>query len=76
LKQIVTPEGIQRKDRRAARQWFKLYLDGMSQAADNLPKWEATLPMRPPGEDFTARPLATIRKSIEEMKQLAAELVK
>jgi len=44
LKQIVTSDGIADKDRVGARRYFKMYLDGLSQASTALPQWEATLP--------------------------------
>ena len=74
LKQVVKVGGVHEGAKPIARKWFKTYVDSLNQAVVNLPKWEATLPMRKPGEDFTKRPRDTIAQMIAEMKQGAADV--
>jgi hypothetical protein len=73
LGKVVRNGKVAPEDKVAARGWFKQYAEGLQQAADNLPRWEATLPMRKPDEDFTKRPRDTIAQVIGEMRALAAE---
>lgn len=74
LKAIVGPGGIAAKDKPAARRFFGQYIDGMRQAMDALPRWEATLAGEGQRREvFTDKPVGVIRESIERMQQLAAE---
>lgn len=74
LKQIVSADGIANGRMADARKWFKVYIDSLERSAELLPKWEATLAMRPAGEDFTSRPIKVIHQVTGEMKQVAADL--
>ncbi|HNT35790.1 MAG TPA: hypothetical protein PKH07_12435, partial [bacterium] len=73
LKQIVEPSEIAEKDRAAAKTYFRMYIDGLRQASDSLPKWEATLPLRKQDEDFTEKPVGVIAEMIKEMQQVASD---
>jgi len=74
LKQLVRADGVREADRTAARKYFRMYADGLNQAARYLPEWESTVPMRPADERFTERPLRTIQQVIGEMRQVASDL--
>ncbi len=55
-----------------ARRWFREYVRGLEQAADVLPRWEATV-YTFPGDlsDFTEKPVNIIREMIAGMKETA-----
>jgi len=74
LKQIVKPDGVARKNRKAAQRYFRMYVDSLRQVTATLPKWEATVPMRKPAEDFTAKPIKVINQAIDQMTEVAREL--
>ena len=73
LKHLVKPEGIADKDKDAARRWFQVYVDGLKQAADSLPKWEACIdPVQDQGP-FTRTPVDVINVAIEQMRKVAGD---
>ncbi|GMU22650.1 MAG: hypothetical protein AMXMBFR13_27350 [Phycisphaerae bacterium] len=74
LRGRVTTQGVPRDQRDVARGFFRMYIDGMNQAAAALKAWEETLAARPPGARFTDKPIGVIRTSVEQMSTLAVEL--
>lgn len=73
LRQVVKPTGIAEENRTAAKKYFQDYINGLKQASDSLPKWEATLPLRRSGEDFTDKPVGVVTTMIEEMREVATD---
>lgn len=75
LREIIKPAGTVPLERRAdARKYFKMYTDGLEQAAAALPKWEATVRGRSGREGATGKPVGVIRESVQQMKKLQEEL--
>lgn len=73
LKRIVKPEGVATGDKPIAATHFREYIDGMRQAAAALPAWE--LLIQPDATDLFVEPsLKLVNRSIDQMKQLAADL--
>jgi len=52
-----------------------MYIEGLEQAVEYLPKWEATLSLKKTDEDFTNEPIKVITKFIDDMRLFAADLV-
>ncbi|HSW45218.1 MAG TPA: glycoside hydrolase family 20 zincin-like fold domain-containing protein [Phycisphaerae bacterium] len=74
LKQIVGKDGIAQNKKDQARHYFRMYVEGLKQAADTIPMWERGLPMYKAGEDFAARPVKVCTDAIEQMKQVAKDI--
>jgi hypothetical protein len=75
LREIIKPGGKVAPDRRdEANKYFKRYADALKQAADSLPKWEATVRKQGDSSGFTAKPVDVIRGMVEQMQKLQAEL--
>ncbi|MFH0794073.1 MAG: hypothetical protein V2A74_08585, partial [bacterium] len=75
LRSLVKPEGIAQTDKETARSYFRMYVAGLTQSRNELPKWEFTLPMRPADEHLVEeKPVTLLNEMIKEMKTLAADL--
>jgi len=77
LRKLVREGSIRERDRDAAEGWFRAYIRGLNQVADVLPRWERLVPGRPDEEKdwmFTDRPVETVKRMIEEMRQTAREM--
>ena len=73
LKRLVKPEGIADRDKDAAQRWFRVYVDGLKQAADSLPKWEACIDSAQDQGPFTRTPVDVINVAIEQMRKVAGD---
>lgn len=74
LRGLVKPSGIADENREAAGRYFEMYVDGLRQVADELPKWEACVAREADPGPFTAKPVGVINGMIEQMKEVAAGL--
>lgn len=61
-------------DRDAAERWFRVYLDGLKQASDALPKWEETRDLRHEHADYAGTPVKVIDTLREQMVETAGKL--
>lgn len=74
LKHLVGPAGVAKEDRKEAERYFRMYVDGLKQVTDELPKWEACVTRETAPGSFTAGPIGVMNGMIEQMKEVAAEL--
>lgn len=71
LRSLVRDGRVEPDRRDEARRWFREYIRGLEQAADVLPRWEATVYIFPGDVLFTEKPVNIIRGMISEMKEVA-----
>jgi sugar phosphate isomerase/epimerase len=71
LRSLVRDGRVEPDRRDEARRWFREYIRGLEQAADVLPRWEATVYIFPGDVLFTEKPVNIIRGMISEMKDVA-----
>jgi len=69
LKQVVAADGIAPKDREAAHRYFQSYVDGLNQAREALPAWEAAVSSE---HLVREKPLELLGEMIQDMKEVAA----
>lgn len=74
LRQIVEPNGVSDEDRQAAHRYFEMYVQGLAQAVEELPKWEACVTQGRRNNNFTAKPVGVMKDMIGQMKEVASEL--
>jgi len=74
LKGLVKEGKVAEADRPAAQGYFQMFADSLGQVVETLPKWEATVPLRPEAEHHTDRPIKVIGEVVERMGQVASEL--
>jgi len=74
LRSLVRSGQVAEADKPAARKWFKSYADGLRQATEAMPKWEAALPMRGERQSRVGEPVRFLQGMIDEMNALATEL--
>jgi len=74
LKALVRSGRVAEADRAAAGRYFRMYVDGLTQAGTALTAWETSLPMRSAHEHLTKEPVKLLEEMANEMKSLAAEL--
>ncbi len=74
LRRIVRSQGMVPPQHRVeAQRFFKMYVDGLNQAATALPEWEATVRKEGDEGGFTAKPVGVIRGMVKEMRKLALD---
>jgi len=73
LKHLVGPDGVAKENREAAERYFKMYVNGLKQAADELPKWEACIKRETDLGQHTQAPVQFMHDMIEQMKDVAGD---
>lgn len=73
LRSLVKNGQVAPKDKDNAERYFKMYLDGLKQTADALPKWEATKDQNR-NRKFTDKAVGVISKLRTEMIDTASKL--
>jgi len=74
LGRIVKHGKVALTDRDAAESYFRMYLDGLKQASDALPKWEEIRDLRHEHAHYTGTPVKVIAQLRREMAEAATKL--
>lgn len=74
LKHLVKSGKVAEEDQDAAKEYFGMYVNGLKQVADELPKWEACVPYKATGDRFTEHPIGVMTDMIAQMRTAAAKL--
>jgi hypothetical protein len=74
LKKVTKPGAIAEQDKPAARRFFAMYSDGLSQAAKSLTAWEESISSQPGRHRDTDGTVKLIEEMVSQMKATASEL--
>jgi hypothetical protein len=74
LGRIVKGGKVDLPDRAKAESYFRMYLDGLKQASDALPKWEEIRDLRHEHAHYTGTPVKVIAQLRREMAEAATKL--
>jgi hypothetical protein len=74
LGRIVKDGKVKVQDRQAADGYFRMYLDGLQQASDALPKWEELKDEQHQHANYTATPMEVIATLRKQMAETAGKL--
>jgi TPR repeat protein len=74
LGQIVKHGKMEPRDQDAANRYFRMYLDGLKQASDALPKWEEIRDTVHDRANYTGKVVKVIARLREQMAETAGKL--
>jgi hypothetical protein len=74
LRGLVKNGSVAREDRDSAGRYFRMYDDGLKQAADAMPKWEETVDIRHQHGGFTGKAAKMCGDLRAQMAETAAKL--
>ena len=74
LRGLVRNGRVAPGDKDAAGRYFRMYLDGLQQAADALPKWEKIRDLRQEHRNYTGTPVKVIAELRKQMVETASAL--
>ncbi len=74
LRGLVRNARVAPEEKDAAGRYFRMYLDGLQQAADALPKWEEIRDLRQEHRNYTGIPVKVIAELRKQMVETATAL--